>query len=103
MLVPLFGPRKILFLGSIMFSLAPVFTYVCLVTNANVENLYVAYGMMSSSSMALLTMVTMVIPVTWFPKHRGKVSGIVGGGFGLSSTSKRICISKYLFVFVSVC
>ena len=90
MLVPLFGPRMILLLGSIMFSLAPVLTYVCLVTNANVESLYVAYGMVSSSSMALLSLVTMVLPVTWFPKHRGKVVGIVAGGFGLSSTSN-IC------------
>ena len=36
-LVPLLGPRKILLLGSTMFSLAPVFAYVCLVTNANVH------------------------------------------------------------------
>ena len=86
-LVPLLGPRKILLLGSTMFSLAPVFAYVCLVTNANAEILYVAYGMLSSSSMALLNLVTMVLPVTWFPKHRGKVAGIVAGGFGLSSTS----------------
>ena len=69
-MVPLLGPRKSLFLGIIMFTLAPVFTYVCLVTSSSFELLYIAYGMLSSSALALLTLVTTVLPVTWFPKHR---------------------------------
>ena len=44
------------------------------------------YGMVSSSSLALITLVTMTLPVTWFPDHRGKVIGFIASGFGLSST-----------------
>ena len=53
-----------------------------------VETLYLTYGMLSSASLSLLTLVTMVLPVSWFPEHRGKVVGLVAGGFGLSSTGK---------------
>ena len=31
-------------------------------------------------------LVTTVMPITWFPDHRGKVIGFVNGGFGLAST-----------------
>ena len=31
-------------------------------------------------------LVTTVMPITWFPEHRGKVIGFVNGGFGLAST-----------------
>ena len=30
--------------------------------------------------------VTLTMPVTWFPQHRGKVIGFINCGFGLSST-----------------
>ena len=86
LLVPLLGPRQSLLLGCLLFTLAPVLTYACLITGAPVECLYVAYGMMSSASLAILTLVTMTIPTSWFPKHRGKVIGFIASGFGLSST-----------------
>ena len=85
-LVPLLGPRRSLCLGCVVFTLTPLLTYACLVTGAQVECLYVAYGMMSSASLALLTLVTMTLPTSWFPKQRGKVIGIIASGFGLSST-----------------
>ena len=44
------------------------------------------YGMVSSSSLAIVTLVTMTLPVSWFPDHRGKVIGFIASGFGLSST-----------------
>ena len=33
--------------------------------------------------------VTLTMPVTWFPQHRGKVIGFINCGFGLSSTGAR--------------
>ena len=30
--------------------------------------------------------VTLTMPVTWFPQHRGKVIGFIASGFGLAST-----------------
>ena len=57
------------------------------------------YGMVSSSSLAIITLVTMTLPVTWFPDHRGKVIGFIAGGFGLSSTGKTL---SNLFVISSV-
>ena len=85
-LVPSFGPRISLLLGSILFILSPILTYVCLIAQARLETFYLVYGVLSSSSMALLSLVTMVLPVTWFPNKRGVVIGFIASGFGLSST-----------------
>ena len=62
--------------------------------------LYLTYGMLSSASLSLLTLVTMVLPVTWFPEHRGKVVGLVAGGFGLSSTGKSKDVSWQRMYFI---
>ena len=85
-LVALLGPRRSVFLGCFMFTLAPILTYVCLIYQARVEYLYFVYGVLSSASVALLTLVTKTLPVTWFPEHKGKVIGFIASGFGLSST-----------------
>lgn len=93
--VPLLGPRKSLFLGCFMFTLAPVLTYFCLVEGSSVEYLYIVYGMMSSASVALLTLVTKTLPTSWFPEHKGTVIGFIASGFGLSSTG----LILYIFLF----
>ena len=85
-MVPSLGPRTSLLVGSVLFVLSPILTYVCLVTQARIEMLYLVYGVLSSSSLAILSLVTMVLPVTWFPDHRGAVIGFIASGFGLSST-----------------
>ena len=41
---------------------------------------------LSSCSMSFLYIVTLVLPVTWFPNHWGAVIGFIASGFGLSST-----------------
>ena len=46
------------------------------------------YGMVSSFSLAIIAIVTMTLPVTWFPDHPGKVIGFIASGFGLSSTGR---------------
>ena len=85
-LVPSLGPRGSLILASVLYTLSPVLTYVCLVTGARVEAIYLVYGVISSAAFAILLLVNMTLPVTWFPQHRGKVIGFISGGFGLSST-----------------
>ena len=57
--------------------------------------------MVSSSSLAIITLVTMTLPVTWFPDHRGKVIGFIASGFGLSSTGNHKTLSNE-FVISSV-
>merc|ERR1719270_2231413 len=85
-LVPSLGPRGSLVLASVLYTLSPVLTYVCLITSVRVEVIYLVYGVISSAAFAILLLVTMTLPVTWFPQHRGKVIGFIAGGFGLSST-----------------
>ena len=85
-LVPSLGPRGSLILASVLYTLSPVLTYVCLITGARVEVIYLVYGVISSAAFAILLLVNMTLPVTWFPQHRGKVIGFISGGFGLSST-----------------
>ena len=96
-LVPSLGPRGSLVLASVLYTLSPVLTYVCLVTTVRVEVIYLVYGVISSAAFAILLLVTMTLPVTWFPQHRGKVIGFIAGGFGLSSTGCQVTflISKY--------
>lgn len=36
--------------------------------------------------MNIIQLVTLTMPVTWFPQHRGKVIGFINCGFGLSAT-----------------
>lgn len=45
-----------------------------------------SYGVVSASAANIIVLATIVIPVTWFPAHRGKVIGLVTSGYGLSST-----------------
>ena len=59
------------------------------------------YGMVSSSALALVTLVTMTLPVTWFPDHRGKVIGFIASGFGLSSTGNNETHYDLLMIVVS--
>ena len=62
--------------------------YIVYFPRVRVWVLTCVYGMVSSSALALVTIVTMTLPVTWFPDHRGKVIGFIASGFGLSSTGK---------------
>ena len=59
--------------------------YIVYFPRVRVWVLTCVYGMVSSSALALVTIVTMTLPVTWFPDHRGKVIGFIASGFGLSS------------------
>ena len=59
------------------------------------------YGMVSSSALALVTLVTMTLPVTWFPDHRGKVIGFIASGFGLSLTGNNETHYDLLVIVVS--
>ena len=47
---------------------------------------HLSYGVVSASAANIIVLATIVIPVTWFPAHRGKVIGLVTSGYGLSST-----------------
>ena len=98
-LVPSLGPRGSLVLASVLYTLSPVLTYVCLITSVRVEVIYLVYGVISSAAFAILLLVTMTLPVTWFPQHRGKVIGFIAGGFGLSSTGCHFASKKSIHNF----
>jgi len=82
--VPVFGKRGCLIFGCLLFTMAPFLTYLSLDTN--ITTLSITYGTISASAATMITLPTMLIPVTWFPQHKGKVIGIVTSGFGFSST-----------------
>ena len=85
-LVPMLGERGILLLGCIIFTLAPLLTWVCLVTSAPVSALAIVYCLLSSASFNVIVLSTLTLPVTWFPDHRGKVIGFINCGMGLGTT-----------------
>jgi len=65
--------------------LAPMLTYFTLKTWATTFSISVSYGIIGASA-GMMTMVpTTLIPLSWFPDHKGKVIGIVASGFGFSS------------------
>jgi len=82
-LVPLLGKRVTLVLGCLAFIWSPVITYFFLRTG--VIGITISYGVLSASSAIMLTVPLTLIPVTWFPSHKGKVIGIIVSGFGFSS------------------
>ena len=103
-LVPSLGPRGSLVLACVLYTLSPVLTYVCLVTGVRVEVIYLVYGVISSVAFAILLLINMTLPVTWFPQHRGKVIGLIAGGFGLSSTGLETFVipNRYLHFNFSI-
>jgi len=81
--VPLLGKRGCLVFGSLLFISAPLLTYFTL--NSGVIGITFSYGIIGGSAANMIMVPTLLIPVTWFPDHKGKVIGIVASGFGLSS------------------
>ena len=75
--------------------------YIVYFPRVRVWVLTCVYGMVSSSALALVTIVTMTLPVTWFPDHRGKVIGFIASGFGLSSTGNNETHYDLLVIVVS--
>ena len=53
-LIPVLGPRLTLFFGCMLYTLSPILTYTCMVTNAELKSLYIAYGLLSSFSINII-------------------------------------------------
>jgi len=81
--VPLLGKRGCLVFGCLMFISAPLLTYFTLDTN--VAGLSFSFGILSGCGANMIMTPTLLIPVTWFPDHKGKVLGIITSGYGFSS------------------
>ena len=69
--------------GAALFTLAPLLTYLTLDTN--LAGITLSYGILGGSATNIIMVPTLLIPVTWFPEHKGKIIGIITSGFGLSS------------------
>ena len=67
-----------------MFPLAPLLTYFTLKTSSTIA-LTFSYGIIGASAANMIMVPTLLIPVSWFPNHKGKVIGVVASGFGFSS------------------
>ena len=50
--------------------------------------MYTVYGLMNCLALNWVMLVTLTTPAQWFPRHRGKVIGLLCAGFGLSPTCK---------------
>ena len=70
--------------GCAVFTIAPFLTYFTL--NTNVAGITVSYGILSASAFSIITVPSLLIPVTWFPEHKGKVIGLIASGTGFSTT-----------------
>ena len=64
--------------------MAPLLTYLTLDTN--VAGITFSHGILGASAANMIMVPTLLIPVTWFPDHKGKVIGIITSGYGFSST-----------------
>jgi len=82
--VPILGKRGCLMFACLAFTLGIFLTYFAL--DSSLTAISFTYGIIIASAANLITLCTMLIPVTWFPEHRGKVLGVVTSGYGLSST-----------------
>ena len=83
LLIPLLGKRVCLLIGCLLYTTASTLSYVLL--DDSVEGLSLAYGAIFGSSFNLIVLPSILMPVTWFPNHRGKVVGFTMSGMGLSS------------------
>jgi len=82
--VPVLGRRGCLIFGCLVFTVAPLLTYFTL--NTNIAGITFSYGILGASAVNIIMVPTLLIPVTWFPNHKGKVIGFITSGFGFSST-----------------
>ena len=81
--VPLLGKRGCLVFGCVLFTLGPLLTYLTLDTN--LAGITFSYGVLGGSGANMVMVPTLLIPVTWFPEHKGKVIGLITSGYGFSS------------------
>ena len=81
--VLLFGRRDCLVFGCLLFTLGPLITYLTLDTN--LAGITFSYGILGGSGANMIMVPTLLIPVTWFPEHKGKVIGLITSGYGFSS------------------
>ena len=110
--MPGLGGRATLVLGCLLYTLSPVLTWACMVTRYNIStisttstististtsthlysaglgSLYTVYGLLNCLALNWVMLVTLTTPAQWFPRHRGKVIGLLCAGFGLSPTCK---------------
>ncbi|XP_037084343.1 L-lactate transporter-like [Pollicipes pollicipes] len=76
------GPRLVVLLGSVVASGATALTSVSVKTS--LMWVIMTYGVMNGVGMGLVYTVPLLVGCKWFPNSKGRVSGILTAGFGLS-------------------
>ena len=82
-LMPVLGKRVCLLVGCTVYIIASSLGYFLL--DSSVEILSYTYGGIFGCGLSLMVLPTIIMPVTWFPNHKGKVVGFTMSGMGLSS------------------
>jgi len=83
LLMPVLGKRVCLLVGCTVYIIASSLGYFLL--DFSVEVLSYTYGGIFGCGLSLMVLPTIIMPVTWFPNHKGKVVGFTMSGMGLSS------------------
>ena len=78
-----FGPRLTLLVGSLFLSVG--MALCCLAVQTSFATTIVAFSVLGGFGNGLAYTTPMLVGYMWFPRHRGAVSGVVVGGFGLGS------------------
>lgn len=77
------GAKATVFVGSVLFCLGPMLT--ALTINTRMWYVVFTYGIISSMGQNIAILPTLNLPMAWFPKKRGLISGIVVSGFGFGA------------------
>ena len=78
-----FGARLTLLVGSLFVSVG--MALCCIAVQTSFATTILAYSVLGGFGNGLAYTTPMLIGYMWFPRHRGAVSGVVVGGFGLGS------------------
>ena len=72
--MPLLGARGCLLVSCLMFSLSPLVTSLVLPSpSCSPALLSLTYGVLGAGAVTMAVIPTFLLPVTWFPNHKGKV------------------------------
>lgn len=72
------GFKGMIFLSSILFFSGYLFASF---SDGSLIILLIGIGLLSGTSMGLGYMSSISVPVNWFPRHKGVITGLVSGGF----------------------
>ena len=96
--LPKLGPRRLAFLGSVMFSAGYLIAAFALSQNS-LALFYLGYSVIGGIGLGMGYVTPVATVSNWFPEHKGLATGIVMMGFGIGALLLSKLLAPFLLVY----